>query len=247
MTWIIHILAAIFKPVFFLWSLVLIIVVAIAFLLVKFYQHTRFVNNLDIKDPVRHKNRDITDPTRVEIKLNVFTTCYLLHAAYKKYVEGMNLKGNERVLDFGAGPGSAARFLAQKLDPPDGQLTCMDISPAWMKVIQTRLSDNQHIQYRLGDIRRLEPEKELFDMILIHFVLHDIDQEIRREIINRLSGLLKPGGRLYIREPRSNLHGIQASEIRQLMQQAGLKEKRLKASRMSFIIPVNEGIYIKKR
>jgi SAM-dependent methyltransferase len=241
-----HFLAAIFKPVTFLWSLVLIVVISVAFLLVKFYQHTRFVNHLDIKDPVRHKNRDITDPTRVEIKFNVFTTCYLLSAAYEKYVERMNLKGNERVLDFGAGPGSAARFLARKLNAPDGQLTCLDISPTWMKVIQTRLSDSQNIRYRLGDIRRLELEKEFFDMILIHFVLHDIDQEIRHEIINRLSGLLKPGGRLYIREPRSNLHGMQALEIRQLMQQAGLKEARLKASRMSFIIPVNEGIYLKK-
>lgn len=217
------------------------------FLLVKFYQHTRFVNYLDIKAPVRHKNRDITDPTRIEIKFNVFTTCYLLRAAYEKYVERMNLKGNEQVLDFGAGPGSAARFLAPKLNSPVGQLICLDISPTWMKVIKSRLSDKKNIQYRLGDIRRLELEEEFLDIILIHFVLHDIDPEIRPEIIGRLSGLLKPGGRLYIREPRSNLHGMQASEIRQLMQQAGLEEARLKASRMSFIIPVNEGIYIKKR
>lgn len=241
-----HFLPAFFEPGFFLGSLVFIIILFVVFLNVKFRQYTGFVNNLDIKKPARYKNRDITDPTRGEIKFNIFTTCYLLGAAYEKYIDGMNLKGREKVLDFGSGPGSAARFLAPKLNSPDGQLTCLDISPTWMKVIKTNLSDHQNIQYKLGDIRWLELKNEFFDTILIHFVLHDIDPEIRSEIVGRLSGILKAGGRLYIREPRSKLHGIQSSEIQRLMQQAGLEEKKLKATRMSLIIPVNEGIYIKK-
>lgn len=246
MACMIQILPAIFKPAFLFWCLAFIIVLSLIFLYVRFRQFTNFVDNLDIKEPVRDKYRNISDPTPLEIKLNVFTTCYLLRAAYEKYIAGMNLTGCEKVLDFGSGPGSAARFIAPQLNSPGGQLICQDISPTWMLVIKTWLSDRENIQFKLGDIRRLELEKGFFDIILIHFVLHDIDPGIREEIIHRISYLLKMGGKLYIREPRSNLHGIQAPEIHYLMQQAGLYEEKLKATRMSFIIPVNEGIYIKK-
>jgi SAM-dependent methyltransferase len=246
MAWMIHILLAIFKPAFLIRSVIFIIILLVVFLYVRFNQLTNFVDNLDIEEPAKDKDRDISDPSRLEIKLNVFTTCYLLNSAYEKYIDGMNLTGNEKVLDFGSGPGSAAQLIAPKLISPGGQLTCLDISPTWMKVIKSRLSDHRNIQFKLGDIRRLELEKESFDIILIHFVLHDIDPGIRQEIIRRLTYLLKVGGRLYIREPRSNLHGMQAPEIQHLMQQAGLHEERLKASRISLVIPVNEGIYIKK-
>jgi len=241
-----YILLASLQPVLFLWSLIFIIVISLVFLYVRFHQYTRFMDSLDIKEPLRNKNWDITNPTRLESKLNIFTTCYLISASYKKYIDGMHLAGYEKVLDFGSGPGSAAQFLAPKLNSPGGQLTCLDISPTWIKVIKARLSDHPDIQYKLGDIRKLELDKEFFDLILIHFVLHDIDPGIRQEIIHRISGLLKGGGRLYIREPRSNLHGMQATEIRNLMQQAGLQEERLKASRMAVLIPVNEGIFTKK-
>lgn len=39
-----------------------------------------------------------------------------------------------------------------------------------------------------------------------------------------LTGALKPGGKLWIREPTGEDHGMSATEIRELMREAGLEE-----------------------
>ncbi len=74
--------------------------------------------------------------------LDVFLTILignLLGSVYKGYVNRLGLQGDERVLDFGSGAGTPARYIAQKLLGRNGRLTCVDISHVWMKMAQKRL------------------------------------------------------------------------------------------------------------
>ena len=101
------------------------------------------------------------------------------------------------------------------------------------------------MNYLLGDITTMELEENEYDVILIHFVLHDIDEDIRPAIIKKLVSVLKPGGRLIIREPTSKSHGMPAEEVQNLMQSNELEERSFIARKMMFMISVIEGVYYK--
>jgi arginine/lysine/ornithine decarboxylase len=61
----------------------------------------------------------------------------------------------------------------------------------------------------------------------------------------KLASLLKPGGRLIIREPVSDSHGMPGYEVKQLMEENGLVERSLLLRKIMLFIPVIEGIYYK--
>jgi SAM-dependent methyltransferase len=73
--------------------------------------------------------------------MEIFTTRLMLHGllsgSYRRFVDGMGLRGDERVLDFGAGSGAAAGHLAKRLQA-GGHLTCVDISPGWQRTWTSR-------------------------------------------------------------------------------------------------------------
>jgi hypothetical protein len=83
-------------------------------------------------------------------------------------------------------------------------------------------------------------------VILIHFVLHDIEKEIRSAVIQKLASLLRNGGRLIIREPASNQHGMPGTEVQELMKSNGLDAERFMSKKMMLFIPVVEGIFYKR-
>ena len=230
-----------------IWILLLFLIIVVTFLYVKYNQYSSFVDNLDIDKSPDEKNLNYTTPSKREIKLNVFATCYLMAPSYKNYINKMNLSGHEHVLDFGSGAGPSASYIANKLSKGDGELTCLDISPTWMTVIKARLADYNNINFILGDITQLEIEEGIFDKILIHFVLHDIDQNIRNAVISNLATTLKTGGKIYIREPSSDQHGMPSKEIQQLMRDNNLEEIQMLSGRMIAVIPVSEGIYQKNK
>jgi len=235
----------IFKPFYLLWIFLFFLLVSVFYLYLKYNQYTSFVDGLEITESPEEENRNYTAPSRSEIKMNVFATCYLMSPSYKRYIDRMNLTGNEKVLDFGSGAGPAAEHIASFLSKGNGELTCLDISPTWMKVIKARLASFQNINFLLGDILQLDLNENIYDIILIHFVLHDIDSTDRQDIISRLTLLLKQGGKLYIREPDSEMHGMSGTEIQELMRNARLTEIQMKSGRMTWVIPVNEGIFQK--
>ncbi len=140
---------------------------------------------------------------------------------YKDYVESMGLRGNENVLDFGSGSGNPALHLAPKLQQGGGQLTCLDISTKWMDVIKRRLKKYRNVNYVLGDITTLNLPDDSFDVVLSHFVIHDIDANFRPAVAHHLARVLKPGGKMFFREPVSL---ITPDELRRLMRANGLEE-----------------------
>lgn len=166
------------------------------------------------------------DPGRAE----VFITRLMLHGAlsgeYRRFVAHMELRGHERVLDFGSGSGAAARHLAPALQAGGGRLTCLDISPGWQRVARRTLRAYPCVDFALGDVRALGLPAEGFDAIVVHWMFHDVPEADRALVLAELTRLLRPAGQVFLREPTRRGEGIEPSVLRELLSGAGLRERR---------------------
>lgn len=165
------------------------------------------------------------EPPPLEIRLTLGLGLTLLSPYYSRFAHSLNLNGDERVLDFGSGSGVCARHIAARLQNGGG-LDCVDISRGWMQVIRRTLRRYENIAYHLGRVARLDLPRASYDLIVVHFVLHDIPAAERAAIVKTLAGLLKPDGRLVLREPQG--HGLSLEAIRELTRAAGLRAISLK-------------------
>jgi ubiquinone/menaquinone biosynthesis C-methylase UbiE len=166
----------------------------------------------------------VLEPGRAEVLAARLFTNLLLGPPYRRYVDQMGLRGDERVLDYGSGSGAAARHLAKRLEAGGGRLTCMDVSARWQAVIRKVLRGHSNVEFRLGDVRQMRLPAASFDVVLVHWMLHDIPPWDRPAIVAELARLLRPGGRLFSREPTAARHGMPAAQVRELFAAAGLTE-----------------------
>ncbi len=165
----------------------------------------------------------IPEPGRAEAFAARLFTNLLLSPLYRRYVDQMGLRGDERVLDYGCGSGAASRHLAKRLQA-GGRLTCMDVSERWQRTARKALSANPEVEFRHGDVRAMDLPGAGFDVVLVHWMLHDVAPWDRPSIVAELARLLRPGGRLFSREPTGAKHGMPAAQARELFAAAGLSE-----------------------
>jgi len=163
------------------------------------------------------------NPTVFDDLLEGFLCYRILRPRYEEYVKKLELKGSEKVLDFGCGAGASSKPILKKLSD-GGHLTCLDISHFWLKKAKKRFSKFNNVDFKIGDITIVDIPGKSYDLISIYYVLHDIDRYQRQKIINLLSSKLKDYGRLAIKEPIKKSHGMPVKEIRDLMNNSGLKE-----------------------
>jgi 2-polyprenyl-3-methyl-5-hydroxy-6-metoxy-1,4-benzoquinol methylase len=165
-----------------------------------------------------------TDPSKTTILLHEFFWFKIMKGYYRKFVRSLDLRGDERVLDFGCGPGAASKFIAQTLQKGKGELTCFDISEKWIARANKNLGRFSNVEYQTQDIRTWEKKNGYYDTVVVHIMLHDIPQLERPEVIKALAQKMKRGATLIIREPTKEGHGIRPEEIQGLMTTNGLKE-----------------------
>ena len=146
----------------------------------------------------------------------------------------MGLRGDERVLDYGSGSGAAARHLARLLEAGGGHLTCMDVSARWQAVLRKVLRAYPDVEYLLGDVRAMGLPAARFDVVLVHWMLHDVPPRDRPAIVAELARLLRPGGRLFLREPTGDeardAGGAGARAVRRRRPQRDARRARAGAS-----------------
>ena len=150
---------------------------------------------------------------------------------YASYVNELPLKNNDRILEFGSGIGAMAELLAKKLD--DGQLTCIDISNRYLSLAQRNLKDYPNVSFLKGRLVDVELNDDVFDAVNVHFVLHDVPESNRSVILHQMFTILRPGGKVFIREPLKKSHGMSVDEIKDLFSNAGFcpiyqKEQKIK-------------------
>jgi ubiquinone/menaquinone biosynthesis C-methylase UbiE len=175
------------------------------------------------------------EPGRGEVLAAPLFTNLFLSPLYRRYVDQMSLHGDERVLDYGCGSGAAARHLAKRLCTGGGRLTCMDVSERWQRAAKRALRAYPDIEYRLGDVRTMDLPAASFDVVLVHWMLHDIHPQDRPEIVAELARLLRPGGRLFSREPTAAKHGMPAVQAREVYAAAGLRESLASEGKLPII------------
>lgn len=175
------------------------------------------------------------EPSRVEVFSSRLFANRLLSPLYRRYVDQMSLRGDERVLDYGSGGGAAARHLAKRLQAGGGRLTCMDVSERWQTSLRRVLHAYPEVEFRLGDVRAMGLHEASYDVILVHWMLHDVPPGDQPSIVTELARLLRPGGRLFSREPTRAKHGMPAARVRELFAATGLRESHSMEGRAAIL------------
>jgi 2-polyprenyl-3-methyl-5-hydroxy-6-metoxy-1,4-benzoquinol methylase len=186
-----------------------------------------------------------TDPSKTTILVHEFFWFKLMKGYYRNFVNSIELKGNEKVLDFGCGPGAASKFIALTLEKGEGELTCFDISKKWIERAKKNLCRFSNVEYYAENIRKWEEKNDYYDTVVIHIMLHDIPQSERPEVIKTLAQKMKEGATLIIREPTKEGHGISPDEIQKLMKTNGLKEMTSETTKRFFMGTIYAGFYRK--
>ncbi len=184
------------------------------------------------------------DPHPLHVFFTTVVGYTILSPVYKHHVDQLGLAGSEWVLDYGSGSGRIARHIARRLLTGGGHLTCVDVSPVWMDAARKRLKKYPNVDFKLGDVAALDIEDGAYDAVVIHFVLHHVDKNIRVEKVSILSHKLKEGGKLFLSEPTREQHGVSAGEIRRVMAAVGLRERGSRFTR-SLMGKVFEGVFEK--
>ena len=187
----------------------------------------------------------ITEPSKTSIRVHEFFWLKLMKGYYRRFVESFGLRGDEMVLDFGCGPGSTSKFIAQILEKGGGELTCLDLSKAWIERVKKHVSRFSNVECYAEDIRKWDEKNNYFDAVAIHFMLHDIDKSERHEVVKALAEKMKTGAKLFIREPTKEGHGMRPEEIRELMSKSGLKETDSKATKSLMMGVMYTGFFSK--
>ncbi len=177
----------------------------------------------------------------IEILLHTGFGYTVISSFYKKYVKEIGLKGDEKVLEFGCGAGTLSHHFVKELN--SGKLICVDISETAMNILKWILRGYSNVEYKLGDIRELNINNLSYDVVVIHFVLHDVEEGDKDSIVKKLAQTLKDGGRLFIREPMKEGHGMSPEEIRDVMKKAGLEEVSFKYEKKFFSGDMYSGVY----
>lgn len=172
----------------------------------------------------------IYEPPSLEIKLTLALGLTVLSPYYHSFAGSLKLCGHERVLDFGSGSGICSRHIAARLQR-GGHLDCVDVSRGWMNVVRKTLRRYKNTSYHLGHITQLDLPESAFDLVVVHFVLHDIPATERPDVVHALGRKLKPQGRLIVREPQGE--GLTPEELNQLTAAARLLPSTFNAHKIA--------------
>lgn len=140
----------------------------------------------------------------LESFLMMASSYYGKFRARDKLLAGLNLRGDETVLDVGCGHGLLLIAAAKKL--PRGRAIGIDL---WSQVDQGNNSRQatlenarlegvaDRVEVRDGDMRKLPFPDASIDAVIANLAIHNISgREGRRQAITEIARVLKPGGQV---------------------------------------------------
>ena len=152
----------------------------------------------------------------------VLTTRSGKFVVWEALLRGLDLRGDERVLDMGSGRGAVLLMAAKLL--PTGRAVGIDL---WKSVDQSgntmdaarlnaeREGVGDRVDLRTGDMTRMPFEDGSFDVVLSALAIHNIkDPQDRRQAIDEAARVVRPGGRLVISDIQATLE--YAERLREL-------------------------------
>ena len=104
-------------------------------------------------------------------------------------LSGLGLGSSARCLEVGPGTGSMTTWMADR----GWSVLALDLSDRFFPAI-----GRPGVELRVGDIRDAEIDGG-FDLIFVRYVLHHLPE--RGQVVEKLAGLLRPGGWLVAEDP----------------------------------------------
>ena len=152
-----------------------------------------------------------------------------MHRLWKKrFVETVNLKENEIILDVGSGSGDIASEILKENLPTS--LYLLDLNAEMLSEGRKRLKKEKNIKYFIGNAEKLNFENNFFDKYTISFCLRNVTEYLLS--IKEAYRVLKPGGKyccLEFSTPKSSLvsssYKIYKSKILPLLGEIVAKDK----------------------
>jgi len=133
---------------------------------------------------------------------------------WQRILDGLQLRGDETVLDLGCGRGAVLNAVARRLN--SGRVTGIDL---WSKTDQSGNARevtlrnaalaalegvSERVQIETGDMRSLPFPDASFDLVVSSLAIHNIrSQDDRRKAVAEGFRVLKPGGRMVIVDIRA--------------------------------------------
>ena len=152
-----------------------------------------------------------------------------MHRLWKKrFVETVDLKENEIILEVGSGSGDiASEILKENLST---SLYLLDLNEEMLLEGRKRLKKEKNIKYFIGNAEKLNFENNFFDKYTISFCLRNVTEYLLS--IKEAYRVLKPGGKyccLEFSTPKSSLisssYKIYKSKILPLLGEIIAKDK----------------------
>ena len=152
-----------------------------------------------------------------------------MHRLWKKrFVETVDLKESEIVLDVGSGSGDIASEILKENLPTS--LYLLDLNEEMLLEGRKRLRKEKNIKYFIGNAEKLNFENNFFDKYTISFCLRNVTEYLLS--IKEAYRVLKPGGKyccLEFSTPKSSLvsssYKIYKSKILPLLGEIVAKDK----------------------
>ncbi len=181
----------------------------------------------------------VGDPGTLDVLTTRLLGRTLLRPFWRGWVGRLGIQSGERVLDFGSGSGQLSRRLALAVGPT-GHVTCLDVSTRWLELARRELSDLEWVSFHLGSPEQVD--RAAYDLVHVHYVLHDLPRVTRGDILAILMGRLREGARLAVREPL--YYGtLDVDELLALTERLGLELLSGPARRWWLAGPVVEAVY----
>ena len=150
------------------------------------------------------------------------------------------IRGNEVVLDIGAGTGRFSLAIAKKLST--GKVICLDLSEEMLQHLKRKAEKEDlkdRIQILKGEASASELENESVDLVMSNSVFHELSSP--EAVLAEMLRVLKPGGwvvisdfrdtrisKLICRSHREDAHGpFSVNELETLFTKTGLSNVKV--------------------
>lgn len=130
--------------------------------------------------------RDEEELSRLRLQASIFDPLTIRH------LETIGVSEGWRCLDVGAGTGSIAEWLSQRVGPT-GKVVATDIDIRFLQLLAV-----PNIEVRRHDILKDELEKGVYDLVQCRKLLHNLPEP--EKALRRMADAVLPGGWLLIEE-----------------------------------------------
>ncbi|MFD1256658.1 class I SAM-dependent methyltransferase [Mucilaginibacter terrae] len=127
---------------------------------------------------------------------------------FDQFIEALDIKNGEKVIDVGGGYGSIFIRLIQRqpqvsfeYDLLDGGLFQLKKGEEKISILLEKYDNPSTVRYLHQDALELNLQANHYDLVICKMFLHEIPQRYKKDLINNLFGIVKPGGRVIVWNP----------------------------------------------